>query len=55
MISAPAARGLLRKARSETSAMSERDEMALAMTASLQLLHENFVANPVTERMAEPA
>lgn len=42
---APAVEKLLQKAASTSSALSERDEMAVATITSLQLLHHKFVDN----------
>ena len=46
---------LLRKARSGASALSEREEMAMATLTSLQLLHHQFVADFNPNAHASPA
>ena len=46
---------LLRKADAGTGAMSERDEMALATAASLQLLHHHFAARSGSFNLRETA
>lgn len=55
LVSVPATRKLLAKAEDSNGAISERDEMALAIVASLQLLHHQFVANLERSDLRETA
>ncbi|MDN5849698.1 MAG: asparagine synthase (glutamine-hydrolyzing) [Nitrococcus sp.] len=55
LVSVPAARKLLAKAADGDGVISERDEMALAIVTSLQLLHYQFVANFNRADIAETA
>lgn len=55
LVSVPAARKLVEKTMSGAGAPSERDEMALATVASLQLLHHHFVVNGEKTGLRETA
>ncbi|MDN5871762.1 MAG: asparagine synthase (glutamine-hydrolyzing) [Nitrococcus sp.] len=55
LVCVPAARKLLAKAVDGDGVISERDEMALAIVTSLQLLHYQFVANFNRADIAETA